>query len=78
MIGAVREHKGQRYTCTASVPISRRDGTVSAVLTWQLDCAECCAAFSFKTGATKFEPNRRCRKHSRPGIRAGGGDGKRA
>lgn len=73
-MGAAREHKGQRYTCTAAVPFTRRDGTVSAVLTWQSDCAECGAAFSFKMGATKFEPNRRCAKHKRPGqrVKAGG------
>lgn len=41
MIGAERLHKGQRYTCTASVPFTRKDGTVSAVLTWQSDCAGC-------------------------------------
>lgn len=76
MMVAVREHKGQRYTCTAAVPFTRKDGTLSAVLTWQSDCAECGAAFSFKMGATKFEPNRRCRKHSQPGNRVGGGDGK--
>lgn len=74
MIGAERLHKEQRYTCVASVPFTRRDGTVSAVLTWQSDCAECGAAFSFKTGASKFDPNRRCAKHKRPGqrVKAGG------
>jgi len=74
MMGAVRNHKGQDYTCTASVPFTRKDGTVSAVLTWQSDCAECGAAFSFKSGATKFEPNRRCAQHKRPGqrVKAGG------
>lgn len=74
MMGAVRDHKGQRYICTATVPFTRKDGTVSAVLTWQSDCAECGAAFSFKSGATKFDPNRRCTKHKRPGqrVKAGG------
>lgn len=69
MMGAVREHKGQRYTCTASVPFTRRDGTVSAVLTWQSACADCGEAFAFRAGATKWEPNRRCKLHRKPGQR---------
>lgn len=71
MMGAVREHKGQAYTCTASVPFTRKDGTVSAVLTWQSNCAECGEAFKFTSpeAAKKFEPNRRCSKHKKPGCR---------
>lgn len=78
MTGAERLHKGQAYICTASVPFTRKDGTVSAVLTWQSNCPDCGSAFSFRAGAAKWEPNRRCKVHSRPGERVGGGDGKRA
>lgn len=75
MIGADRLHKGQRYTCVASVPFTRKDGTVSAVLTWQSECAECGEAFKMTTpaGSEKFEPNRRCLKHKRPGHRVKAG-----
>lgn len=51
----------QTYTLADAQPHENRDGTSSAVLTWQSRCADCDAMFRFKTGLT---PNfyRRCPK----------------
>jgi hypothetical protein len=69
-----RDHKGQVYEVVESRPYRRRDGSETALLIWQTACAECCEAFTFTTPAdlARFEPNRRCAKHKRPGCRVGG------
>ncbi len=68
-VGEVRDHKAQKYLCTAVSPYTRRDGTQSALLVWESRCAECDEVFTFKTpNGEKFEPNRRCQEHRRPGF----------
>ena len=67
-------YMGQLYTVTASFKRERRDGTLATILQWTSPCAECGAPFTFTTPAlsAKFEPNRRCQKHKRPGHRVRG------
>ncbi len=68
-VSEVKEHKRQKYVCTAVSPYTRRDGTQSALLVWESRCAECGEVFTFKTpNGEKFEPNRRCQEHRRPGF----------
>jgi hypothetical protein len=68
-LGEIREHKGQRYVCTSVSPYTRRDGTQTTVLVWESQCAECGETFTFKTpNRERFEPNRRCHAHKKPGI----------
>ncbi len=68
-IGEVKDYKDQKYLCTAVSPYTRRDGTQSALLVWESQCAECGEVFTFKTpNGEKFEPNRRCQEHRRPGF----------
>jgi hypothetical protein len=71
MIGTTRIHKGQRYTAVASLERTRRDGSTALILRWVSACAQCGAPFEITTPAasSKFEPNRRCAKHKRPGQR---------
>lgn len=71
MIGAIRTEKGQRYEVVDTFGRPRRDGTVATILVWQSSCAQCREAFQFTTPASssKFQPNRRCAKHKRPGHR---------
>lgn len=70
-IGDTLDHKGQVYTVVASFERNRRDGTKAAILEWRSNCAQCGAPFTFTTPAasSKFEPNRRCQTHKRPGHR---------
>ena len=68
-IGETREHKGQEYLCLAVSPYTRRDGTQSLLLVWESKCAECGDTFAFKTpNRERFEPNRRCQAHRKPGL----------
>jgi hypothetical protein len=71
MIGTTRTEKGQRYDVVDTTQRDRKDGTVATILHWQSACAECGAPFRFTTPAAsaKFQPNRRCAKHKRPGQR---------
>lgn len=70
-VGAVRLLKGQRYECTAIEPFRRKDGAMSGVAVVVSHCATCGAAFSqlMRIKQAKFEPNRRCAVHKRPGQR---------
>jgi hypothetical protein len=67
----IREYRGQTYTMEGRFEHQRRDGSMTTVLQWVSHCAECGAPFTFTTPAAsaKFEPNRRCQKHKRPGHR---------
>lgn len=67
----MRDYLGQRYTVVGSSTRMRRDGTEATILTWQSQCADCGGDFTFTTPAasSKFQPNRRCPKHKRPGQR---------
>ena len=68
-IGEARVHKDQRYLCVSVEPHTRRDGTQTALLLWESQCAECGEPFGFKTPNTgKFEPSRRCQAHRKPGL----------
>ncbi|RYE39506.1 MAG: hypothetical protein EOP21_10610 [Hyphomicrobiales bacterium] len=71
MIGTVRLHKGQRFEVVMTSERPRRDGTIASILHWEAPCAQCGDPFQFTTPASssKFEPNRRCQKHKRPGHR---------
>ncbi len=76
-IGMTRDHKGQSYTVTGSFHRQRKDGTLATILQWTSPCAQCGEPFTITTPAAsaKFEPNRRCPKHKRPGQRVKvGGD----
>ena len=72
---AQRTYKGQRYFRVGSFERERTNGTTATILKWSSHCAECGAVFEFTTPAasSKFEPNRRCQKHKRPGCRVKGG-----
>lgn len=62
---------GQRYARIGEFQRERRDGTLATIIRWQSHCAECGAPFEFTTPASssKFEPNRRCQTHKRPGVK---------
>lgn len=65
------DHDGQRYICAEIKPYKRRDGVSSEVAVWLSRCANCGEFFVFRTGRTiaRFQPNRRCDRHKRPGVR---------
>lgn len=69
-----RVHLGQEYRVIDTFKRNRKDGTVATILIWQSACAQCGALFAFTApeGASKFQPNRRCQKHKRPGQRVKG------
>ena len=68
-IGEARDYKDQKYLCVSVEPYTRRDGTQTALLLWESQCAECGEPFSFKApNRDKFEPNRRCQAHRKPGF----------
>ncbi len=62
---------GQRYRCIGIEPHTRADGSATSLATWESECAECGDTFSFETPelASKFNPNRRCEKHRRRGVK---------
>ena len=66
-----RAYRGQTYRVIGSFQRRRRDGTMATILSWASPCAECGEPFTFTTPASssKFQPNRRCQKHKRPGHR---------
>lgn len=63
--------RGQAYVCIGIEPHEKRDGGRTLLARWQSTCAECGEPFSFTMPllAARFEPNRRCTKHKRPGQR---------
>jgi len=62
---------GQRYDLVRSEPYTRLDGGETALLVWESACPVCGTLFEVRTPAKarKFQPNRRCSKHKRPGFR---------
>ncbi len=70
-VGETLSYKGQLYTAVSSYERDRKDGSTALILTWASACATCGAPFTMTTPASskKFEPNRRCQKHKRPGHR---------
>jgi hypothetical protein len=71
----LRNFDGQRYELVRSEPYTRQDGGETALLVWQSNCPVCGALFEVRTPAkaSKFQPNRRCSKHKRPGHRVNSG-----
>ncbi len=72
MNSLIRSHHGQIYTVIGEFKRDRRDGSKATILTWVSNCATCGEPFTITTpkASAKFEPNRRCQKHKRPGQRA--------
>lgn len=70
-IGTIRRYKGQTYVAVDLRPYERQDGTLTTLVVWRSRCARCDKPFELQTplGAARFEPNRRCQKHKRPGHR---------
>jgi hypothetical protein len=62
---------GQSYHLVKSEPYTRLDGGKTTLSVWQSNCPVCSALFEIRTPAkaSKFQPNRRCTKHKRPGSR---------
>lgn len=69
--GKVREYDGQRFECVRIEPYIRRDGVMSSVAVWRSKCAACRTSFDFRSPlrVARFQPNRRCVRHRRPGQR---------
>ncbi len=67
----IRFVDGQFYEAVEAVPYIRRDGTATSLQVWKSHCVECGTPFSFMVpiSGLKFEPNRRCQTHKRPGLR---------
>jgi hypothetical protein len=67
----IKSYKGQLYELTRTEPYTRRDGTETHLAVWRLHCADCGEPLELQTPckSSKFEPNRRCQKHKRPGRR---------
>lgn len=64
-----RLYHGQAYVAVSREPYTRRDGSTTELVVWESLCARCGEPFTFKTptGASKWQPNRRCHEHRRPG-----------
>ena len=64
-------YDGQRYELVGTEPYTRTDGGETELSVWQSECPVCGEVFEVRTlgRAQKFEPNRRCGKHKRPGVR---------
>jgi rRNA maturation protein Nop10 len=64
-------YDGQHYELVRTEAYTRRDGSETTLSVWQSECPVCGEAFEVRTPARarKFEPNRRCGKHRRPGVR---------
>ena len=66
-----RFYDGQRYDLVRTEPYTRTEGSQTELSVWQSECPVCGEAFEVRTPkrARRFEPNRRCGKHKRPGVR---------
>jgi hypothetical protein len=65
-------YKGQRYDNIGTVPYVRTDGGLTTLAVWTSFCADCSAAFEFKTPLGRHSlrwPNRRCAACRKPGVR---------
>lgn len=69
--GKTRKFRDQVYKCIGLEPYERIDGSRTMLSLWRSACAECGRPFvtSLPAKARRFEPNRRCREHRRPGVR---------
>lgn len=68
-IGTVIKLDDQAYVLVVSEPYRRKDGSMSRLLTWHCECAQCSAPFTIQSGLSVAALNRRCVKHKRPGQR---------
>ena len=66
-----RIYDGQSYHLAGSEPYTRLDGGKTTLSVWHSNCPVCGAPFEVRTpaGSSKFQPNRRCQRHKRPGHR---------
>lgn len=65
----VETYKGQTYVAVGTVPHYCRDGRETTLSRWMSWCIQCSEPFMFTTPTqrSKFQPNRRCKEHRRPG-----------
>lgn len=71
-----RFFNGQRYVPVSLRPYTRKDGRPTLIACWLSHCPTCGEEFTCETPlfASKFQPNRRCQRHKRPGQRVKGGE----
>ncbi|WP_165938445.1 hypothetical protein [Parafrankia sp. BMG5.11] len=64
-----RIYRGQVYRPICTRPHLCRDGRQTLLAVWESHCVQCGAPFTLTTPlhAGKFQPNRRCQQHKRPG-----------
>lgn len=63
-------YDGQVYRLIAREPYTRKDGWQTTLLVWSSPCAQCGSLFQLRSPIRgRFQPNRRCQKHKRPGVR---------
>jgi hypothetical protein len=64
-------YDGQCYESVRTEPYTRLNGRETTLLVWRSHCPTCGDAFEVRTPlrARKFEPNRRCPEHKRPGVK---------
>jgi hypothetical protein len=62
--------KDQVYVCMGVEPYERLDGTTTKLAVWRSACADCGQLFLVRlpAKARRFDPNRRCPAHRRPGL----------
>lgn len=71
--GDVFFHRGQRYEVVRLEPHRRRDGSLSELVVFTSRCADCGAVFEAKSpNKLVLYPNRRCKRHAKPMVPAGG------
>ena len=58
----VSQRQPQAYECIGSKPYTRRDGTESAILTWQGECSNCGEPYTFTRGRFCFEHVANCQR----------------
>ncbi len=67
----IRLRYGQEYRLVEARPYVRREGSLTALLILASTCAQCGEPFTTSTpkGSGRFEPNRRCQRHTHRGHR---------
>ncbi|GAC1550099.1 MAG: hypothetical protein NVS2B5_05730 [Beijerinckiaceae bacterium] len=67
----VRMYDNDIYRCVGLQPYTRRDGSQTNLVIWETECPRCGEPFTCLTpiDSSKFQPNRRCIRHRRPGQR---------
>lgn len=70
-IGTVHFYRDQRYVLFEIRDHARADGSSTQLAVWISRCADCGGVFETITPAqsSRFQPNRRCQQHKRPGRR---------